>query len=278
MMIGAHLSVSGGREEAFKTAATLGCECIQIFVKNQRQWDAKPIAAADITVYLEAQERAGLPVVAHAGYLINMASPDPAARRKSEDSLIDELGRCEALGIRSLVVHPGSPTDTKAQDGIARIAVSLDKIHHRCPGYIVKILLETTAGQGNAIGYRFDQFSAIIGTVSDESRVGICLDTCHMFAAGYAFGTRSEYEALMSEIDATVSLTRVACIHMNDSKRELGSRVDRHEHIGKGMIGEEGFRHFLNDQRFSGVPMILETKADGHEADIRLLRSLRDDT
>lgn len=274
-MIGAHLPVSGGREKVFGTAAALGCECVQIFVKNQRQWRVGPLAAADAAAYRTAQKQAGLPVVAHAGYLINLASPDRAARGKSEDSLTDELGRCETLGIPSLVVHPGSPTDGKAGEGISRIAAALDEVHRRCPGYAVRILLETTAGQGNALGHRFDQLSAIISAVSDGSRIGVCLDTCHMFAAGYAFGTRAEYEAVMSEVDAAVGLIKVACIHMNDSKRELGSRVDRHEHIGKGMIGEDGFRHFLNDPRFAGVPMILETEAGGREADIRLLRSLR---
>jgi deoxyribonuclease-4 len=269
-------------------AAELGCGCVQIFVKNQRQWGAAPLGEEQIVRFRTAQSATNVtPIVAHASYLLNLASPDEQVRRRSIEAMNDELQRCEALGVRYLVFHPGAHLEgTKAQRqggsegnaktqkhknaetrvgddatlaGIERIAKALDDVHRRCAGFRTMILLESTAGQGTSIGWRFEQLRGILDRVAESDRLGVCLDTCHLFAAGYDFRTAEGYASMMKELDRVIGLARVKCIHMNDSKRELGSRVDRHEHIGKGKIGESGFSHFLNDPRFAGVPMILET-------------------
>jgi len=257
---GAHLSVAGGIENAFATGASLGCDCLQLFVKNQRQWRTPPLTNEQITAVKSAQKSTGLnPVVAHASYLLNLASPDAALRTKSVDAMVDELQRCEALGVSSLVFHPGAHLTDTIMSGIKRVAASLNKVHRRCRGYRTGILLETTAGQGSAIGYRFEQLAAILDRVSESERLGVCLDTCHLFAAGYDFRKRDGYAAMTAELDNAINMSAVRCVHMNDSKRECGSRVDRHEHIGKGKIGMAGFAHFVNDKRLANVPMILET-------------------
>lgn len=265
------MSVAGGLEHAFLDGAAVGCESVQIFVKNQRQWRAKPLSPEQIDAYKAAQQETGLhPVVAHASYLINMAAPGADARKKSTDAMIDELSRCEALGVDYLVVHPGAHMDDSMDQGIERIAACVDQAHDSCAGFRTKILLETTAGQGTAIGYRFEQLRAILSKTKDPKRLGVCLDTCHLFAAGYDFRTAQGYRTMMGELDELIGLANVHCIHVNDSKRELGSRVDRHDHIGKGKIGKEGFAHFVNDPRWNGIPMILETAKgkDGRGSDL----------
>lgn len=254
------MSIAGGLQHAFEAGVRVGCDCLQIFVRNQRQWRASQLTDEQVAAFEAAKRETGLdPVVAHASYLLNLASPDRAMRKKSIHGMIDELGRCEAIGVSALVFHPGSHLDDTMEAGIRRIAHSLDEVHRRCPGYRTMILLETTAGQGTAIGYRFEQLAAILDQVRESDRIGVCLDTCHLFAAGYDFRTAAKYAAMIDELDRVIGLSRVKCIHVNDSKRMLGSRVDRHEHIGKGKIGKRGFAHFLNDPRFASVPMILET-------------------
>lgn len=284
-VLGAHLSVAGGLECAITNAAALGCECVQIFVKNQRQWRAPPLGMDQIARFRAAQSATGVaPIVAHASYLLNLASPDDRVRLRSVEALTDELQRCDAVGVAYVVLHPGAHLNNAEcgmanaekgitaaeQAGIERIALSLDEVHRRCAGFRTMILLETTAGQGTSIGWRFEQLRAILDGVRERDRVGICLDSCHLFAAGYDFRSPEAYAATIGELDRAIGLAHVKCIHMNDSKRELGSRVDRHEHIGKGRIGKNGFAHFINDPRFAGVPMILETPkgVDGRGTDL----------
>lgn len=294
-VLGAHLSVAGGLERALTDAAALGCDCVQIFVKNQRQWRAAPLREEQIARFQAARSAMTVaPVVAHASYLLNLASPDDRVRLRSIDAITDELQRCEALGVAYLVFHPGAHLNeecriancedrmTEAEiTGVKRIARSLDEVHRRCAGFRTMVLLETTAGQGTSIGWRFEQLRGVFDFVAAPDRLGVCLDTCHLFAARYDFRTPETYAATIGKLDRVIGLAHVKCIHMNDSKRELGSRVDRHEHIGKGKIGKSGFAHFLNDPRFAGVPMILETPkgVDGRGTDLdkvnlRRLRAL----
>lgn len=282
LILGAHLSVAGGVENAFIAGARVGCDCLQIFVKNQRQWRAPPLTEEQVSRYQAAARETGLaPVVAHASYLLNLASPDAAMRTRSIAAMVDELQRCERLGVSALIFHPGAHLSGTIKAGTKHVARSLDLVQRQCPGYRTTILLETTAGQGSAVGYRFDQLAAILNEVSEPDQLGVCLDTCHLFAAGYEFRTAEGYEVMIDELDSVVGLSAVRCIHMNDSKRGLGSRVDRHEHIGKGKIGKAGFAHFVNDNRFRHVPMILETPKgkDGRGTDLdkvnlKRLRSL----
>lgn len=270
---GSHLSVAGGLENAIGEALRLECDCVQIFVKNQRQWRAAKLSDEAVTRFKDAVRDApppGVhPIVAHASYLLNLGSPDGGTRKQSIAAMIDELERCEALGVSSLVFHPGAHLTGTLEEGIAHVAKSLNEVHRACPGFRTMILLESTAGQGSAIGWQFSHLAEIIDRVSDSQRLGVCLDTCHLFAAGYDIRTPETYAVTMDELHRTVGCDRVKCIHVNDSKRELASRVDRHEHIGKGKIGKSAFAHFINDSRFFGVPMILETPKgkDGREVD-----------
>ena len=280
--LGAHMSAAGGLENAFFAGVAVGCDCLQLFVKNQRQWQAPPLTDDQIRRFQVAQQESGLwPVVAHASYLLNLASPDSTNRKKSIAAMIDELNRCEKLAIDGLIFHPGAHMDETMIAGIKRVATSLDRVHKDCLGYRCRILLETTAGQGTAIGYRFEQIADILVRTREPERLGVCLDTCHLFAAGYDFRKPAGYAAMIDELESAIGLTNVRCIHLNDSKRELGSRVDRHDHIGKGKIGKAGFAHFMNDRRWHDVPMILETPhgTDGRGTDLnrvnlKRLRSL----
>jgi deoxyribonuclease-4 len=276
------MSTAGGLERAFHAAQSIGCDCLQLFVKNQRQWRAKRLSQGQIDAFEAARQETGLaPVVAHAGYLLNLASPDPAQRRRSRTALRDELRRCEALGVPYLVLHPGSHLDGTVAGALRRVARGLDILHRDTRGFKARTLLETTAGQGTTIGHRFAQISAILSAVAEPERLGVCLDTCHLFAAGYDFRSENGYTAMMDELASVIGLARIKCVHVNDSKGKVGSHLDRHEHIGKGKITKAGFAHFVNDPRFAGVPMILETPKgkDGRGADydklnLKRLRSL----
>ncbi len=293
--IGVHVSVAGGLENGFVNAAAAGCDCMQIFVKNQRQWRAKPLAEDQIRLFLEARKHSGItPIMAHASYLLNLAAPNDAIRNMSIDAMIDELTRCEELGIDGLVFHPGAhgnvadsqaPSSSGISDaeltGIRRIATALHEVHQHCAGFKTKLLLECTAGQGSAIGWQFEQLAEILNRVRDADRLGVCLDTCHLFAAGYDFRTPETYAAMIDKLESAIGVAQVCCIHANDSKRELGSRVDRHDHIGQGQIGKSGFANFLNDPRFRDVPFILETPKDKDEkgrdwdvVNVKILRGL----
>lgn len=254
---------------AIREALRLGFDTVQVFVKNQRQWAGAPLAPPEVAAWRALLQTPGFgPPVAHASYLINLASGDEDLRRRSRDAFADELLRCQALAIPSLVVHPGAAGDQPRETAIARVALSLDEIHAAHPELSAMTLLELTAGQGSALGARVEELAAIIDRVGRPARVGICVDTCHAFAAGYDIRTSAGYEALIGAIDAKIGLARLRCWHLNDSRGALGSRLDRHEHIGRGQLGDDGFRFVLADERFAGVPMILETAKDEAEAGV----------
>ncbi|HVP12450.1 MAG TPA: deoxyribonuclease IV, partial [Phycisphaerae bacterium] len=241
-------------------AAALGCDCVQIFVKNQRQWRAKPLTQEQIDLFREEQRRTDIhPVLGHASYLLNLASPDPHSRQRSTLALIDELERCEAVGVPYLVLHPGSHLGAGMAAGINNVIASLNDVHGATRGFATSVLLEMTAGQGSSVGHEIQQMGKMIAGTRESERLGVCLDTCHLFAAGYDLSNPAAYEETISLLAACVGLTRIKCIHMNDSRGPCGSRVDRHEHIGKGKLGRQAFIHVVNDRRLAGVPKILET-------------------
>ena len=261
LLLGAHQSIAGGVENSLARGLEAGCDTIQIFVKTPNRWVSKPLAEENVIAFREAVAETGIwPVFAHSLYLINMATPDEALWRKSLDALVDDLERCEQLRLPGLVIHPGSHMGSGEEAGISRVAAALDAVHARLPGYDVQVWLEVTAGQGAHLGYTSAQLRGMIDAVKESERLGVCFDTAHAFAAGYELRTREGYEATWHEFDETLGLDRLRAIHLNDSKRELGSRVDRHEHIGKGLLGLEPFRFLLNDPRFRGIPMTLETE------------------
>ncbi len=260
VLLGAHQSIAGGVENALAHGQKAGCDTIQIFVKNPNRWVSKPLEQKNIVAFREAVDETGIwPVFAHSLYLINLATSDEALCNRSLDALTDDLERCELLGLPGLVLHPGSHRGAGEEVGIARIAAALNEVHSRLPGYSSQVWLETTAGQGDHLGYTFGQLQAIVEAVTEPDRLGICFDTAHAFAAGYELRTREGYEATWTEFDTVLGLDRLKAIHLNDSKKGLGSRVDRHEHIGQGLLGLEPFRFLLNDARFRDIPMALET-------------------
>jgi deoxyribonuclease IV len=273
------MSIAGGYYKAVEAAEENGCDCVQLFTKNNNQWRAKELVDDDRSRFQTALKTLKIKhPIAHDSYLINLASPDDVLWRKSIDAFRDELLRCEFLGIPNLVTHPGAFTTSTESEGLARAALALDDVHRQTPGLKVCTLLETTAGQGSCLGWRFEHLAAIIQAVAEPARLGVCFDTCHVFAAGYALGSESEYRATMKELDKTVGLKRVKAFHLNDSKAGPGSRVDRHAHIGRGQIGIDAFRWLLNDRRFRRTPMYLETakeQEDGVEMDVVNLATLR---
>jgi deoxyribonuclease IV len=277
LLIGAHHSIAGGTPRAVERAVSTGCRVLQIFVKNNSRWVGKEIDALEAQEFRRSARGADLPHVgAHASYLINLASPAAALRRQSVAALVDEVERCARLGIRDLVLHPGSHGGEGEAVGVARLARSLDETFERTAAARVRILLETAAGQGNSIGHTFEHLRDVIGAVRNRRRVAICLDTCHVHAAGYDLVSRRGWEDTVSAFDRTVGLRRLRAVHVNDSKRPRGSRVDRHEHIGQGSIGEAGFRNLLGDARFASIPKFLETpKDEALDFDRRNLAALR---
>jgi deoxyribonuclease IV len=278
-LFGSHLSIAGGYYKAVEHAAALGMSTVQIFTKNNNQWRAKPLTDEDVRRFQAAVEEHGLRVpCSHDSYLINLASPKEELWEKSLEAFVVELERAEALGLTGVVMHPGSYVESTEQQGLTRIVDALDRVHKRTKGFRVQTWLEVTAGQGTNLGYRFEHLGEIIRRSKEPERFGVCIDTCHIFAAGYGLKTREEYDATMQELDEQVGLDRVRAFHLNDSKREQGSRVDRHEHIGEGHLGLEPFRFVVNDPRFADLPMYLETKKedrDGEEMDAVNLRTLR---
>ena len=278
-LLGTHVSVSGGIHTAFARASSIGCTTMQLFVKNANRWAGKPLGEEDVQSYKSASAGARVaPVVAHAAYLINLCAVQGETLVKSRQGFEDELRRCEALGMLGLVVHPGAHMGEGEEEGIRRIAESLNTVHDRTPGFRTLSILEVTAGQGTTIGFRFEHLRGIVDLLDVPERAAVCLDTCHAFAAGYDLRSASGWETMLHEFDTTIGLSRLAVIHVNDSMKELGSRKDRHEHIGKGHIGVEGFRFLMNDPRLYAVPKILETdkSEDMHEdvENMNLLRSL----
>lgn len=277
MLLGTHRSIAGGVEKALARGQAVGCDTIQIFVKSPNRWTSKPLAEENVVAFREAVAETGIwPVFAHSLYLVNLATLDDALWLKSLDALVDDLERCERLGLPGLVLHPGSHRGAGEQAGLARIVAALDEVHVRLPGYRVQIWLENTAGQGAHLGYTFDQLRAMIDGVQEPERLGICFDTAHAFAAGYELRTSQGFESTWSEFDRVLGLDRLKAIHLNDSKKDLGSRVDRHEHIGQGLLGLAPFRLLMNDARFQNVPMTLELDATEDEIreNLEILRSL----
>jgi deoxyribonuclease-4 len=277
LYLGAHMSISGGVSHALDRAASAGSNAVQVFTKNNRQWKGPPVNGEDVERWRQEKplkhiERA----ISHASYLINMASPKDPLWEKSLRAFQDELLRANAYGIPGVVVHPGAHTGSGPEAGIARIASALNRIHAattECAGTMT--LLELMAGQGTTIGRSFSELRQIIDQVDDKTRVGICADTCHAFAAGYELRTVDGYSAMVEEIDREVGLDALKCWHFNDSMGSLGSHKDRHTHIGEGEVGDDGFRLILNDLRWDGIPMLLETpKEDDLKADIRNLHRL----
>lgn len=256
---GAHMSVAGGLTRAVERAVLHGCEALQIFTKNASQWAARPLAGEDVVAFRRATEEAGLrPVVSHASYLINVASRVPLLRDKSLRALRDEVERAEALGLLGVVLHPGAHTESTIEDGLARIVEALRELLATDTGQTM-VLLEHTAGQGSTLGCTFDQLATILAGVDGHPRVGICLDTCHLLAAGYDIATEEGYASTFAQFDRLIGADRLRVVHANDSKKPLGSRVDRHTHIGDGHVGLDGFRRIVRDARFRDLPLLLET-------------------
>lgn len=277
MRLGAHESIAGGLHLAFERAHLVGCDAVQLFVKSNRAWAVKPLTEEEIRLFKERAVETGIyPAVGHASYLLNLAAPDEDLWRKSRDTLIIELERCEALDIPYLVLHPGSHMGAGEEEGLKRVAQALGQVHGATRGFRVRILLETTAGQGTNLGYRFEHLAWLLENTPEGDRLGVCLDTSHIFAAGYDLRTPDTYAATLDTFDRIIGLGRLRAIHLNDSKADLGSRVDRHDHIGQGRLGPEAFRLVVNDPRFAQLPGLLETpKSDDLHEDVENLRVLR---
>jgi deoxyribonuclease IV len=276
LLAGAHMSIAGGIHRAFERGRIAGCRTIQIFLKNSNQWKAKLLTELDRTLFKEAQKQGNIqPVVAHDSYLINLASPDQSLRKKSLNAFIEEMARANCLGVPYLVLHPGAHVGAGVEAGIGWISDAL-KCALETVGPPVTVVLENTAGQGSNLGHCFEHLAAIMDKIPCLDRVGVCLDTCHLFAAGYDIRTEEGYKATMRNFDRLIGISKIRAFHVNDSKRELGSHVDRHAHIGKGCIGLEAFRCLVNDRRFTRIPKILETpKGPGPEEDIMNLATLK---
>nr|WP_245527904.1 deoxyribonuclease IV [Ammonifex degensii] len=271
------MSIAGGVDKAVWRGHSIGCETIQIFTKNTNQWYARPLSPAEVERFRQAQEETGVsPVFAHTSYLINLGSPQEELWRKSIESFVGEIERCHLLGLPFIVVHPGAHMGEGEAEGLKRIARGLDEVLERTAHTRVKILLETTAGQGTQLGYRFEHLAWLIGESRCPQRLGVCFDTCHAFAAGYDLRTPEAFAATWEEFERVIGIDRLEAVHLNDSRGTLGSRLDRHEHIGKGEIGLEGFRLLLSDPRFQHLPMVLETpKGPDLKEDVMNLSTLR---
>ncbi len=268
MLLGAHVSTAGGVDKSFDRAIELDCTAFQIFTKSNRQWNAKPLPADEVARYHQRQQETGIaPVVCHASYLLNLGTPDDALWHKSIDALVQELERCELLKIPQLVLHPGAHVKSGVEAGLARVAAGLDIVHNRLPDVQVKVALEITAGQGTTLGSTFEEIAAIINACQQNERLAVCFDTCHALAAGYEFRTPESYQAVISKFEQVIGLERLKVIHVNDSQKDLGSHVDRHDHIGDGCIGLEPFGYFLNDSRLREVPFLLETPVEDDPGD-----------
>jgi deoxyribonuclease-4 len=278
-LLGAHTSINGGVSTAVVLAEKLGFTAIQIFTKNNNRWYAKELGEKEIETYKTRLKASNIKfVVAHDSYLINLCAKDTEMLNKSKDSFLDELKRCELLEIPHLNFHPGAHLGLGEDEGIKLIAESLNVIHSSTPGYKVTSMIETTAGQGSSVGYKFEHMRKIIDLVDEKNRMTVCIDTAHIFAAGYDIKNASKYKQVMNEFDNIIGLDRLKCIHMNDSKKILGSRVDRHENIGEGFIGIEGFINIMNDKRIEHIPKILETPKGKEQSEdvvnLNILKSL----
>lgn len=277
--LGAHMSIAGGLHRAVGRALAADCGVLQIFTRNSNQWKGKALTDADVTLFREKLAASGLhEAISHDIYLINLAAAPGEVRDKSLAAFRDELETCARLGIDRVIMHPGSHLTDSPEAGLARVSEAFDLLFREVPQFGGRVLLETTAGQGTNLGRTFEELRAIMDGCRYPERFGVCFDTCHAFAAGYDITTEEGYRATMAEFDRVIGLTRLECFHFNDSKKGLGSRVDRHEHMGQGMMGLNPFRFILNDERFATTPKILETpKGDKDEMDginLGILRGL----
>ena len=276
--IGAHVSASGGVFNAPLNAAKIGADAFAMFVKNQRRWDAPPLSAEETIAFKDALKQSGISaehVLVHDSYLINLGHPREAEREKSLNAFVDEIRRCEAFGLKLLNFHPGSHlNEISAQECLDNIAESLNFAIANTSG--VKLVLENTAGQGSNLGYDFAQLAYVIGKISNKDRIGVCIDTCHAFAAGYDLRSPQAYERTMSEFDCVIGYKFLSGMHLNDTKNELGVRKDRHESLGRGFLGLAAFENIMNDPNIDEIPLILETIDDSLWAEeIALLRSMQ---
>jgi len=276
VLIGAHVSIAGGLEKAFARGEEIGCTAMQIFTRNASRWQTKALAQSEIEAFRQARRNSTIAYVAvHDSYLINLASPDPALRARSIEAFIDEMTRCDQLGICDLVMHPGAHLGDGPTAGLNRLVSSFETIFKQAP-VTVRVLLENTAGQGTSLGARFEELAEVLERLP-QGNLAICFDSCHAFAAGYDLGTAEAYTETMAEFDRLIGVERLALFHLNDSKKPLGSRVDRHDHVGQGKIGRAGFHVLLQDRRFSGIAKIIETPAgEDHCFDLENLRLLRE--
>lgn len=278
-ILGAHMSIAGGYYKAVNLAAEVGCECVQVFTKNNNQWRAKEIVQDDIDKFCGAlKEHKIKHPISHASYLINLASPDKELWKKSIDAMVVELYRAGMLGIPYVVFHPGAFTTSTEAKGIRAVIKALNEVNKQTKDAGANCLLETTAGQGSCLGWKFEHLAEMIDGTHDPDRLGVCFDTCHVFSAGYPMQTEQEYKATMKEVTDTFGIKTIKAFHLNDSKTVFASRVDRHERIGKGSLGLKPFRNLLNDRRFFKVPMYLETpkgELDGKNLDTINLKKLR---
>ena len=271
--------MAGGMPNAIARATSLGCTAAQVFVKNASQWKGKELGEEEVAAFRAAHAASAVgPLVAHASYLINLCSADPELIARSREALADELTRCARLGVGGLVVHPGAHLGAGEEAGVERVAASLDAVLAGLPGSPVRVLLENTAGQGSCLGHRLEHLAAIRERVAEPERVGVCLDTCHAFAAGYALHEPAGYEEMWAEFSERIGFAALGGLHLNDSLRPFGSRRDRHAHIGEGEIGLGAFARLLHDPRLAAVPMIIETETGedlaGHRKDLETLRGL----
>ncbi len=280
-LLGAHFSIAGGLHRALLRGAALHCSTIQIFTKNSNQWKTRGLLPEEVSQFHETRARTGIsPVISHGSYLVNLASPDPLLYRKSLKSMIEEIDRCHLLGISSVVIHPGFHGGRGETEGLRRVSAAMNSILAKTKKFSVKVVFETTAGQGTSLGSRFAHFSFLFDRIEDVDRVGLCVDTCHIFAAGIDLRGRKAYERMVRAVRDSVGLGKLDLFHLNDSLQELGSRVDRHGHIGEGCIGLQAFCFIMRDERFSRVPKIIETPKDttfssGDQADRKNLALLR---
>jgi deoxyribonuclease-4 len=279
LTLGAHMSIAGGYYKAVEEAAKCRMATCQIFTKNNNQWRAKEISDDDVRLFQDALKQHGIgQPTSHASYLINLGSPVDELWQKSIEGMVVELERAAKLGVTGVVMHPGAGVTLCEADGVARVAAAIDEIHRRLPECSSQILLENTAGQGTCLGWKFEHLADIIAATAQPERLGVCFDTCHAFAAGYAITDPADYKKTWKTFDKLVGIERIKAFHLNDSKKDFGSRVDRHDHIGRGKIGLEAFRNLLNDKRFRHVPMYLETakeEENGESLDMINLRTLR---
>jgi deoxyribonuclease-4 len=276
-LLGAHTSISGGVSNAIDLAEKLNFTAMQIFTKNNNRWNAKPLEEKEIESFKAKLKASNIKfVVAHDSYLINLCAKDLDLLARSRESFVDELKRCDLLGIPHLNFHPGAHMGLGEEDGIKSIAESINMAHINTHGYAVTSMLEATAGQGSSLGYTFEQLRKIIDLVDEKERMTVCIDTAHIYAAGYDIKDPIKYHEVMKDFDDIIGLNRLKCIHMNDSKKPLGSKVDRHEHIGKGFIGLDGFSNIMNDENLTSIPKVLETpKGKEQLEDVTNLKTLR---